>query len=630
MTLRFRLAIRFIVVILLASGALSIITIENIGRILIREVEERVRLDLNSARTAYHDHAEHIALFLRASAMDPTIVKDLEGNTPASDRLQRMRETVNVDRLCMVDLEGRAIDCTDAFPRRMQDLSHNTVVVRALQERRVSTGTVIVPATPSRNGVPATTTREASEAPDGFVMAVAAAVPVENSDGQLAGLLYGASVLNHRYDIVDGIRNEVFQGQAYEGRPVGTATIFQGDLRISTNVLTAAGERAVGTRMPREVAQTVLVEGATYNAPAFAVNDWYITAYEPIRDPNDRVIGALYVGVLQEPFTRTRTAIVHTFLVVVSATTLVILLLLYVVTRQVLRPIQRIAEMSRRVVGGDLSARVGLRPPGELGQLCVAIDRMADAVAEREEQLKLATRRQIGQSEKLASIGRLAAGVAHEVNNPLTGVLTFTHLLRGKPNLDEQDRADLDLVIRETTRVRDIVRNLLDFARESPSRKQPLDLNELIRHVTRLLASQKEFRRIRIVEHLTQGLPAVLGDQNQLQQVLLNLSLNACEAMPEGGTLKLNTQVRADEVIVTVADTGHGIGSEDIDKIFEPFYTTKPQGKGTGLGLSVSYGIVQQHGGNIEVTSEPGKGTVFTVALPLKAEQETGDSEQSP
>ncbi len=250
------------------------------------------------------------------------------------------------------------------------------------------------------------------------------------------------------------------------------------------------------------------------------------------------------------------------------------------------------------------------------GQDATERKRMAEALRKSE---------QLGaESEKLAAIGRLAAGVAHEINNPLTGVLTFSHLLREKENLDEQDRQDLDLIIRETTRAGRIVRGLLDFARETPTAKEPLDVNDVVRQTIRLLGNQQAFQQITIIEDLAEGLPQIHGDMNQLQQVLLNLSLNACEAMPDGGRLTVSTSVQDGKVLMKVADTGCGIKREHLEQVFEPFFSTKPVGKGTGLGLSVSYGIVQQHGGDVEIQSEEGKGTTFTIVLP-PAEEESSD-----
>ena len=292
------------------------------------------------------------------------------------------------------------------------------------------------------------------------------------------------------------------------------------------------------------------------------------------------------------------------------------LLLISLVLAVLLRPIGRVVAMSRRVVAGDFSARIARRPMGEMGILCEAVDSMAEAVAHRERQLQQSVRQQVTRAEKLASIGRLAAGVAHEINNPLTGVLTFAHLLHVRPNMEPQDREDLELIIRETTRAADIVRGLLDFARERPVLMEPLDLNEVVVRTVRLIANQKKFEHIVIEQLLQEDLPKVLGDMNQLQQVLLNLSLNACTAMPTGGTLTVRTVTTEDQVVLKVTDTGCGIKADLLDRIFEPFFTTQDVGKGTGLGLSVTYGIIEQHHGQLEVQSEESKGTTFTIYFP--------------
>jgi two-component system NtrC family sensor kinase len=313
-------------------------------------------------------------------------------------------------------------------------------------------------------------------------------------------------------------------------------------------------------------------------------------------------------------------AVTLRFLATVGIATVVSLALIFTVTMYVMRPIGRIVAMSRKVIAGDMSARVGIRPPGELGLLCQAVDAMAEAVERRESQLTQAARQQVSRAEKLASIGRLAAGVAHEINNPLTGVLTFAHLLRQKPQMSEEDCQDLDLIIHETTRAAEIVRGLLDFARERPTTMEPLDLNDVVRRTVRLIANQKKFEHVVIEEALQDGLPEVCGDMNQLQQVLLNLSLNACTAMPKGGRLTVNTKAADGQVVLRVSDTGCGIKEELLERIFEPFFTTQPVGKGTGLGLSVTFGIVEQHHGTIEVESKEGEGSTFAISLPAVKE----------
>jgi two-component system, NtrC family, sensor kinase len=613
-TVRVRLAMGFIAVIVVVNAAVSLVTVLHVSRVLLDEVRTQVRTSLSSAQGIYDGYTKSIAQILRAVSVAPGVavaLKHREGNTLALP-LQAMRREADLDILSLIGPDGRVI-CRARDQRRSgDDLSSISVIAQALKTRRPASGTVILP-----REIVERESKELAQRGLSSGMAIAVAVPVLDTDGQLLGLIFGATLLNQRYEIVDRIKAEAWREQTARSKSMGTrATIFQGDIRISTSVETDQGTRAIGTRMSAEVRDRVLNRGLTWSNRAVVVDLWYLTAYRPIRDPQGRIIGSLAVGFLEAPFVQPQRKIVAMFLSSMALITVASLLLLFLVARSVLRPIGGVIDMSRRVIGGDLSARLERMPPGEMGLLGQAINQMADAVDRRERQLKLVTQQQIGQSEKLASIGRLAAGIAHEVNNPLTGVLTFAHLLRKKPNLDDQDRQDLDLILRETTRVREIVKGLLDFARESPSSKQPLDINEVIRQAMALLRGQKEFYRIVIEEALEDDLPQISGDRNQLQQVLLNLSLNACEAMPDGGKLQITTSAQDGEVIITVSDTGCGIKEEHLERVFDPFFTTKPVGKGTGLGLSVSYGIIHQHEGTIVVESIEGTGSTFTVRLP--------------
>lgn len=632
MTIRFRLTVWIIAIILVANSILALVTAIHVGNVLLNEVQTRVRLDLNSARRVYNDYLETVERDLRLFYIQQAV------DTPDVETLQRNLQDVfanletPLDILAYVGTDGKVIYRAHNPAVKGDDLSGNPVIAEALKRGEPVNGTFLIPLSQlekeskelARQALieiketPAA--RPADKAVEVDGMMIAAAVPVRNrqSGGDIQGILYGAILLNRRFDIVDTIRDEVFQSRGHNADDIGMATIFLGDLRISTNVPTRDGQRAIGTRLSSEVYEQVLEKGEDWSKRAFVVNAWYITAYEPIRDPAGKIIGALYVGLLEKPFLQTRNLIVAFFLITVAVTTLVSLFLLGFATKQILKPLGPIIRMAHQVIGGDISARITEKAIGEMGELCEVINQMADAVWQREEQLKLSTRQQIGQSEKLASIGRLAAGIAHEINNPLTGVLTFAHLLRQNENFSEQDHQDLDVIIQETTRVREIVRGLLDFARESPSSRVSLNLNETIEQTLKLVRSQKEFREVTIHQQLDGNLPLVNADKNQLQQVLLNLCLNACEAMTDGGELTISTSPREDgNVVIQVRDTGHGIAKENLEKIFDPFFTTKPVGKGTGLGLSVSYGIVQSHGGDIEVESEIGQGTTFTLSLPV-------------
>jgi signal transduction histidine kinase len=230
-------------------------------------------------------------------------------------------------------------------------------------------------------------------------------------------------------------------------------------------------------------------------------------------------------------------------------------------------------------------------------------------------------------SARLAAVGEMAAGVAHELNNPLTAVSGFVELLLDELPEGSHQRPELELVLQEAQRARAVVRRLLDFSRQSENRRTDTEINALCRDVLSLVIHQARTSQVEVVCEYGQDLPEISVDANQIKQVLLNLLHNAIQAMPHGGQLTLTTtrQVRnedlglKDSITVSVADTGEGIPAENIDRIFEPFFTTRPAGTGTGLGLSVSYGIVHDHAGFIDVESQINQGSCFTVHLPLEA-----------
>jgi signal transduction histidine kinase len=224
---------------------------------------------------------------------------------------------------------------------------------------------------------------------------------------------------------------------------------------------------------------------------------------------------------------------------------------------------------------------------------------------------------QLVQSAKMAAVGQLAAGVAHELNNPLTAVLGFAELLTWQMQPGDPDWEDLNAIAEEARRARNIVRDLLDFARQSGSTAEPCDVNDLLAGTLALLRRQLVSDNVELVEDYASDLPLLTLSANGIKQTFLNLISNAVHAMPYGGTLTVSTEQVRGEVAVRIADTGTGIPDENLPHIFDPFFTTKPVGQGTGLGLSVSLGIVQEHGGRITVLSRLGEGTLFTVWLPI-------------
>jgi signal transduction histidine kinase len=240
---------------------------------------------------------------------------------------------------------------------------------------------------------------------------------------------------------------------------------------------------------------------------------------------------------------------------------------------------------------------------------------MMDELEEARE-MDQARQTQLAHTEKMAAVGSLAAGVAHEVNNPLGGILTCIENLREHPDDDEMRERYLELIHDGLKRIEHIVANLLDFSRQRQMVLEPTSLNHNLRHVIDLVKFQLRRDDIRVEMDLDADEPLVMADHFQMEQLFLNLVLNALQSMPDGGTLFLRTRRRQESVVGEVRDTGTGIPEEIRDRIFDPFFTTREVGEGTGLGLAVSDSIVASHGGMIEVESSTGKGTLFRVAFP--------------
>lgn len=308
-------------------------------------------------------------------------------------------------------------------------------------------------------------------------------------------------------------------------------------------------------------------------------------------------------------------------------------------------PIGKLLEGTERIAKGDLSHEVKVTTGDELGLLANSFNAMVhelkrshgelaqysrtleERVIDRTRDLKgaydklRATEEQLIQSAKLASLGVLAGGVAHEINNPLTGVLGYSQLLLATISENDPHRADLEEIERSAMRCKCIIDNLLRFSRQQKFAFEIVDVDQVIEDTLVLIGNQLQRNNVRIIKDIVPGEPAIRGNSQQLQQVFINIIHNAFDAMPDGGELSIATRVGTDRVEVSFRDTGTGIPADIIDKIFDPFVTTKPPGKGTGLGLSVSYGIVQKHDGEIRVENAPECGSIFTVSIPLVAER---------
>lgn len=286
-------------------------------------------------------------------------------------------------------------------------------------------------------------------------------------------------------------------------------------------------------------------------------------------------------------------------------------------SRRITRPLERLSSAVRKIGKGDFNVNVDINSHDEIGQLSNSFNEMVEELNAREQSLQKAQLALV-QSEKMAAIGTLTAGLAHEVKNPLSAVLGYAQLAKRKLPQASGLHQHLDTIESETRRCNDIIGNLMQFSRQEKGEFSEICANDVVEKTVGIVDHQLSLKNVRIETNLMKDLPTILGNRNLLQQVIMNLAINAQQAMgQEGGIVSITTDVKGDSALIIVDDTGPGIDQDVADKIFEPFYTTKPAGQGTGLGLSVTYGIVLDHGGDISIGTSSAGGARFTIRLPL-------------
>ena len=290
--------------------------------------------------------------------------------------------------------------------------------------------------------------------------------------------------------------------------------------------------------------------------------------------------------------------------------------LVFVFASQITRSLVALTRATEQIGQGQFNVQVPVTGRDEFGTLASRFTRMTEELATRENALKEANKRLV-ESEKMSALGQLGAGIAHEVKNPMTSIRGYAQMGLRKVPEDSPLREYFLTIEKETGRSLEILKNLLKFSRQETAEMSLIDLNTVVTDTVKLVAHQLTMRKVEITTDLNEEPLQVNGNANQVEQVLLNLMMNAGDAMEKGGMIKVVTDMAGGSARIRVADNGSGIAQEVIGKIFDPFFTTKAVGKGTGLGLSVSYGIVKEHKGEITVNSQVGKGTVFTILIPL-------------
>lgn len=632
-SLRTKITLTFMLIVA-AIGIVSIFFgIKFISEGIINQAQTRVRADLNSASEIYRVSEEKVLSVAKFTGNRFFIKSGMleRDRKMVITELRRVKRVEGVDFISITDRHGKVILRASDPAIYGDNVSNNNVIKYCLTNKVAVVSTELLTkdqlykedsslvARAEIKTIPTPRAKFQREDIETAGLVIFASAPIFDDKDNFLGLLYCGKLVNKNYDIVDNIRNTVFFAEKYQNREIGTATLFMKDLRVSTNVMDKDGVRAIGTLISEEVYGAVIEQELFWIARAFVVNDWYITAYEPIKNIANEVIGVLAVGILEKKYTDIRNEIILLFAGITFLSMIVVFAFSYFLTTNITKPLSDLSLAAKKIARGHFPSKIEIKSNDEIADLGRAFSFMISSLEARDKELKESVRKTVAEAERLAMIGQLAAGVAHEVNNPLTGILLYCDLVLKDLSEDNPQRENLEKISREAKRCKTIIRGLLDFARPKKPDIRRSSINNVIESTLSLVKNQVMFLNIEIKQNLDVNLPLVKIDSDQVQQVFANIVINAAEAMNGKGELSIKSQLSEDKksIDISFADTGPGITEEHLGKVFEPFFTTKEVTHGVGLGLAISYRIIKDHKGTINVSSELGKGTTFTVRLPI-------------
>ena len=622
----------FVLVAVLAGGLNALVTSRVINEYLLNAQTDRLQRDLDLANGFYQQKMNAVNSLSQFIALDPQTVAALPAALRgAPEEIQSIDQVVSrmvtssildgTRAVVVIDLYGNVLTGRSIPKDGKISSSYTTgnwaglqIVADALASKKPISGTEVIPSIYLANVgldeqayIIIQATPQASSKPFNALegtagLAIVGVYPMLNESGQIGGVVLTAYLFNNDFSLVDYIKDEA---------KVETMTIFLGDLRVSTNVTDEMGGRAVGTRASQDVYQKVLVQGQTYSGRVFVVNNWYIGSYEPLSNTRNHVVGMMYVGVRETIFDslvvafNTRAAWIAFVCILVAGGIAI------PIAREITKPIVSLVGANRRLAKGDMNVRVEVSGKGEIALLGNSFNTMVETLRETEKELL--------HQAKLASVGQLAAGVAHELNNPLGTILLYSDMMFKETPEGDPHRDDLKMVINEVNRCKVIVADLLNFARQHEISAKDVNLHALLDEVINKIRLQPAFEKIEFVRQFDPNLALIQADEAQLQQVFVNLFSNSADAMENAGTIAISTHSNEPHSVeIRVSDTGCGIDAENLSKSFTPFFTTKPAGKGTGLGLSIVYGIIKLHHGQIEIQSQVGQGATVVITLPIR------------
>ena len=630
---KFTLAIISIFVVL--AVGIAIVTVNFVNTNTIQEAENRIRI---YARTAMEIHGSKIARIRSATeilARDPGVLKLFteprsgKSLTAAREYLEAIRQDQGMDILTLTAPDGTVLLRTRPPYNAGDKVAGDSMVKQVMTTGQGNSGDVILELERLDAEGVGLIERCMAVAGESRGMLTGTAVPALRGK-EVVGIIQAGSLVNGAVEKVDRIRDAVFANERYRGKPVGTATIFMGDIRISTNVTDSSGRRAVGTRASPEVAERVLSQGQPWTGLANVVDTWYISQYDPIRDPEGKVIGMLYVGELQQKYLDLRTRVVAQHLAIILAGLILALLVIYWVVRGILRPVQNLAEATQRLSSGDLDHRVEVEGKDEVSALSASFNRMAETLDGQRREIVSRQQALEAVSGELKKTNKnyieMLGFVAHELKNPLASAMMSLYTVKdgylGELNPGQQK--SLGSVAQSLDYFQDMVKNYLDLSRiekgelEVTKRETPLHAR-VVRPVLEGLEREMRERRIALDDRIPDDVVLIV-DENLLRIVYDNLLSNALKYGREGGTISLDLFANHTQVVLSVKNDGAGIPQEKMSLLFEKFsrldtpeHSIK---KGSGLGLYICREIMRKMGGDIWAESKSGEWVKFNFSVP--------------
>ena len=633
--LRTKLFRSFVVIVALYSVLSAFVGVRAILNRVKREAQKRVGLDLGSAWAVLNSRFHEIEVILKMVATKQVVGETCaRGDFQAAEvheRLERVRVNFGLDYLGLATPDGVVVMRTTA-PYTTGDMRMGTPTIKQAMKGEPLTCLSVLSQMALRreaDGLAERAFLELKETPHARPAAnnvetrglvIDSAVPVMNGS-QVVGIVFGGVLVNRNYDLVDRMCEIVYRNEKYKGEPVGSATIFLGDCRVTTTVCEENGNRALGTRASREVADRVLDNGVAWVGEAFVVRNWCLTAYDPIRDGSGAVVGMLYVGVMKAPFMDDAGRILNQYIMISVIVLIVAILLAFVTANRLAAPIHRLVEASHNMREGNKPEHVATdRGCSETAELIAAFNSMSHTLAERAENLKALNR----------SYMETLGFVSHELKSPVATIINYVYLMRlGKlgPLTEKQDRA-MRIVDMNSQRLVEMVRHYLNLARIengelSPVRTRVAVVADVIKPLLDSAESEIEARHMTVKTALDDKLE-LDADINMVREVFDNLISNAVKYGREGGEVVLSAVPVDGFVRFSVRNTGDGIPAAKLGHLFQKFSRLDTsqaslRQKGTGLGLFITKNIVEAHGGTISAASEPGAWTEFTFSLPAQA-----------